>query len=86
MKERLYLLWVPVWILLSILACLFKPGVISPSVHWTESFLWALGYTAVAFFPAYWIVRAINKELHPAWRVFAGALLVAAMFYAGYGK
>lgn len=86
MKLRPYLLWLPVWVLASLVVGWLKPGVFSNSVHWAESVLWSLGYTGAFFFPAYWLTRLVNKDMHPGWRVLVGLAAVAIPFAASYGR
>lgn len=86
MKQRPYLLWLPVWVLASLLVGLLKPGVFNDSVHWAESVVWSLGYTGAFFFPGYWLVKLVNKDAHPAWRVLLGLVVVAILFAANYNR
>jgi hypothetical protein len=48
--------------------------------------MWSLGYTGAFFLPGYWLVKLINKDAHPAWRVLAGLVAVAILFAANYGR
>ena len=73
--------WAPVWSTLSIVLGLFIPGMYSPNVHWSTSVAASFGYTAPAFAAGYWIIKALDPDLHPLCRAAVGSGLVLVIYF-----